>query len=210
MTMADAAKIPTVPHALINLTDQTAYITKRIDQVHETPELQRKAMEDFCQLSERLTEDKYKGSYEQCIKIIRRYSSRPGIDLAEFFWRILFCFVTGNSDMHLKNFSLIETAPQSRQFMLSPAYDLLPVNCVMPADTEQTALTLNGKKASLKKSDFLTLADSAGLSTTTAQKLCAQMKTLLPQFHDLCDQAELSAPLRERLHMMLETRGSTL
>lgn len=62
------------------------------------------AMEDFCQLEERLTQDKYKGSYERCAKLINKYSERRGFDLSEMFLRLIFSFVTGNSDMHLKNF----------------------------------------------------------------------------------------------------------
>lgn len=103
------------------------------------------AMEDFCQLDLRLTQDKYKGSYERCAKIIEKYSSTKGLDRAEMFMRLVFSFMVGNSDMHLKNFSLIESEGGSGEYHLSPAYDLLPVNVVMPEDKEQFALTMNGK-----------------------------------------------------------------
>lgn len=81
-----------------------------------------------------------------CGKIIAKYSSRLGIDITEMFYRIIFSFVIGNSDMHLKNFSLIETEPGNREFVLTDAYDMLPVNMILPEDTEQMALTVNGKK----------------------------------------------------------------
>ena len=71
--------------------------------------------------------------------------------MAEFFVRIVFCFIVGNSDMHLKNFSLIETAEASGEYVLSPAYDLLPVNANMPSDQEQFALAMNGKKMNIRK-----------------------------------------------------------
>ena len=93
--------------------------TKRVDRADG----KFYAMEDFCQLSGRLTQDKYRSSYERCAGIIRRHSSIPGFDMSEFFLRLLVCFVTGNSDMHLKNFSLIERNPGSRDYILSPAYD---------------------------------------------------------------------------------------
>ena len=117
-----------------------------------------RSMEDFCQLSGRLTQDKYRGSYERCAEIIRKHSVRFGFDLSEFFFRLVVCFVTGNSDMHLKKFSLVEKTPGQRDFVLSPAYDLLPVNIIMPEDPEETALTLNGKKSNLRRKDFLALA----------------------------------------------------
>lgn len=78
-----------------------------------------------------------KGSYERCAKIIERYSSRKGLDITELYLRLVFSFLVGNSDMHLKNFSLIETEEGSGKYVLSPAYDLLPVNVVMPEDKEQ-------------------------------------------------------------------------
>ena len=123
---------------------------------------EKRAMEDFCQLDEMLTQDKYKGSYERCAKLIKKYSSIPALDMAELFLRLVFSFAVGNSDMHLKNFSLIETAPESGVYVLSPAYDLLSVNLVMPEDKEQFALPMNGKKTNLRRKDFLIFADTAG------------------------------------------------
>lgn len=163
MTMADTAEISTVPHALVKGKAGLAYITKRVDRNLADGAIKMLAMEDFCQLDLRLTEDKYRGSYERCAKIIRRYSSRIGIDMTEFYIRLVFCFIVGNSDMHLKNFSLIETAEGSGEYVLSPAYDLLPVNANMPADKEQFALAFNGKKRNVRKGDFLKFADACGI-----------------------------------------------
>lgn len=155
MCFADAAGIRTVPNALIRMaSNENAYITRRIDRPIKI------AMEDFCQLSQRLTEDKYKGSYEQCGKIIARYSSRPGLDMADFFFLLLFSFVTGNADMHLKNFSLIESPTG---YILAPAYDLVPTQLLIPEDTEETALTVNGKKNRLTVNDFQILGNNLGL-----------------------------------------------
>ena len=145
MRLAEIMGIQTVPHALIKMNDEYAYITKRIDREISEKETKLYAMEDFCQLSYRLTQDKYKGSYEQCGRIIKKCSATPGLDLSELFLRVVGSFVMGNSDMHLKNFSLKETEPGSRNFQLSKAYDMLPVNVIMPEDKEQLALTINGK-----------------------------------------------------------------
>ena len=165
MKLAELWKIKTVPNVLFQMADGSfAYIAKRIDRTVE-----KIAMEDFCQLGERLTEDKYKGSYEQCGKIISKYSAMPVADKSDFFNRLLFCFITGNNDMHLKNFSLIET--DNSIFVLSAAYDLVSVQIVNPADTEETALNLNGKKRNLKKSDFLQLAENLGINENAAHKM---------------------------------------
>lgn len=117
MQMAKKFGIKTVPCALIKMNSggKLAYITKRIDRVFVDGKMQMLAMEDFCQLDERLTEDKYKGSYERCAKVIKKYSAMAKFDLTEIFLLLAFSFVVGNSDMHLKNFSLIEKAEGERR-----------------------------------------------------------------------------------------------
>ena len=186
MQLADCCHIPTVPYALLKVNNTYAYITKRIDRkIKKT--IQKYAMEDFCQLSNRLTEDKYKGSYEQCAKIIINYSSRMGIDMTDLFLRLVFSFLIGNSDMHLKNFSLIETAPSNRHFILSPAYDLLPVNMILPEDLDEMALTLNGKKRNLKRGDFIKLAKNINISKKVAQNLIDLMLSYIPNMNELID-----------------------
>ena len=90
MSMSKSTGIKTVPFGLIIMQSQInnfAYITKRVDRIDD----KKLAMEDFCQLDGLLTEDKYRGSYERCAKIINKYSSNPGLDLAEMFVRIVFC-----------------------------------------------------------------------------------------------------------------------
>ncbi len=210
MTMADMAGIQTVPHALINGNGGLAYITKRVDRNFTDDKVEMLAMEDFCQLDLRLTEDKYRGSYERCAKIIQQHSSRVGIDMAEFYIRLVFCFIVGNSDMHLKNFSLIETAEGSGEYVLSPAYDLLPVNANMPADKEQFALAMNGKKQNLRKGDFLKFADTCGISRPTAEKLIDNLVKLTPKWLKMCKESLLTDELKERLTKIIAERTDCL
>ena len=210
MTMADMAGISTVPHALIKGNKGLAYITKRVDRNLIDNKVEMLAMEDFCQLDLRLTEDKYRGSYERCAKIIQKYSSRVGIDMAEFYIRLVFCFIVGNSDMHLKNFSLIETAEGSGEYVLSPAYDLLPVNANMPADKEQFALAMNGKKQNLRKGDFLKFADTCGISRQTAEKLIENLVKLSPKWIAMCEKSLLTDELKERLTKIITERTGCL
>ena len=168
MLMANECGIKTPLHALILLEDHTyAYITKRIDRENKN----KIHMEDFCQLSKRLTEYKYNSSYEKCAKVIEQYSTFANLDKAELFYRLLFCFVTCNSDMHLKNFSLIE---KENEVFLSPAYDLLPVN-ILINDEEEVALTLNGKKKNLTENDFIKYGLSIGLEQKIIGNLIRQI-----------------------------------
>lgn len=211
MCMADAAGISTVPHALIKGKDSLAYITKRIDRDFiNNSDIRMFAMEDFCQLDLRLTQDKYKGSYERCAKIIERYSSQKMLDMTELYMRLVFSYLVGNSDMHLKNFSLIETAEGSGQYILSPAYDLLPVNVIMPEDKEQFALAMNGKKMNLRKKDFLVFAESCGISKVSAEKMMAKLVSFAPKFIAMCEESFLPDRLKENLHTLILNRAENL
>ena len=211
MTMADRAGIATVPHALIRVNDSFAYITRRIDRMFgKDAKVKMLAMEDFCQLNLRLTQDKYRGSCERCAKVITRYSSRRGLDLTELLMRLVFSFLIGNSDMHLKNFSLIETAENSRQHILSPAYDLLPVNVMMPEDQEQFALPMNGKKTNLCRKDFLVFADSCGIPQNAAENIINRLLRIQPLFVQLCEESLLSREMKQQMLKLMKGRSILL
>ncbi len=207
MSMAEQVGIATVQHGLIEYQGEYAYITKRADRILDKENYMAKyAMEDFCQIGQRLTRDKYRGSYEKCAKIIRRHSSRSKLDMTEFFLRIIFCYIVGNSDMHLKNFSIIEQTPKSGKYILAPAYDLLPVNCIMPEDIEETALALNGKKMNLRKKDFYKLAESCEITSRVAERLIYQVVKNEKVFHQMCDESYISEEMKERLHELMRKR----
>ena len=210
MGMADAAGISTVPHALIMGKDSPAYITKRVDRIFMKNKMQMLAMEDFCQLDLRLTQDKYKGSYERCAKIIERYSSRKGLDITELYLRLVFSFLVGNSDMHLKNFSLLETEEGSGKYVLSPAYDLLPVNVIMAEDKEQFALAMNGKKTYIHRKDFLVFAEECAMTRSSAEKMIAMLVSKKEKLLAVCQNSLLPEHLKERLASLIEERAGIL
>ncbi len=118
----------------------------------------------MCQLSESLTEHKYRGNYEKTGKIITQYSTQSGLDALHYYQLILFCFITGNADMHLKNFSMMEKMDGA--FCLSPAYDLVSTHLVIKNETEQMSLSLNGKKNKISKNDL----DTLGLNLQLTEK----------------------------------------
>ena len=211
MSMADKAKIRTVPHALVKSKDSYAYITKRIDRVFsKDSNVKLIAIEDFCQLDLRLTQDKYKSSYERCGNIIKKYSSRSGLDMSELFYRLVFSFIVGNSDMHLKNFSLIESESGSGEYHLSPAYDLLPVNVIMPEDKEEFALPINGKKRNIHRKDFLIFAAGCGIAKLAAEKMIEQLIFMEPVFIDMCCNSLMPQDMKEAFIELVDKRVSAL
>ncbi len=157
MRMAQSFGIQTVPSSLIRLqSGELSYITKRIDR---TEDGQKIHMLDMFQITEAF--DKYKSSMEKIGKALNDYSDNTVLDKIFFFELTLFSFLTGNNDMHLKNFSMIQS---TSGWLLASAYDLLNVTIVNPDDQEELALTLEGKKSKLKRAHFESLGKGLGLT----------------------------------------------
>ena len=192
MHMAEAARIATVPHALIRFRDgELCYITRRVDRRDDGSKV---PMEDMCQLTERLTEYKYKGSYEQIAKAMRRYSAAPQLDVVNFWEVVVFSWITGNADMHLKNFSLYN--PDGAGYTLTPAYDMLSTHLAMPEDNEELALTLNGKKRKLRRDDFIKSITSSGVDAKVIDNMARRFGRALPQWFWLIDRSFLPEDMR--------------
>ena len=201
MHLAEAAKIGVVPHSLIRLADgRLGYITKRIDRTKNGEKID---MEDMCQLTLHPTEYKYKGSYEQIAKTIAQYSGTPKLDLANYMQLLLFCFVTGNNDMHLKNFSLSRLA---KDYQLTPAYDLLNVAIANPKDQEELALTLSGRKTKLLQEDFFNAATVMGLEENVVSRLIDSLQKALPQWQALIRNSFLSDEMKDRYEELVLSR----
>lgn len=159
MHLAEIFGIETAKHSLIRLPNgELAYITQRFDRKNEN----KLSCEDLCQLSETLTEHKYRGSYEKTGKIIKQFSTQSGLDTLHFFELVVFSFLSGNADMHLKNFSMFEKT--EGQFSLCPAYDLISTMLVIKNEPEQMALTLNGRKNRISKKDLEALATNLSIT----------------------------------------------
>jgi serine/threonine-protein kinase HipA len=205
MHMAAACGINVVPHSLVNLQDGTlCYITKRVDRTRRG----KLQMEDMCQLSERLTEDKYKGSHEQVAKLILKYSSNPLLDVSNFYEQVLFSFFTGNSDMHLKNFSLLEK--ENVGMVLSPAYDLVPTTLVNPADKEELALTLNAKKRKLYYNDFLVAFENGGLNKKVLDNTLELFVYAKPEMFSVLEKSFVSDEFKHNYFSLVESRYKQL
>ena len=205
MHLAELAKIKTVPHSLIRFKDDSlAYITKRIDRDKKGGKI---PMEDMCQLTEKLTEHKYKGSHEQIAKKIIESSAYPVLDLINYFEILLFCYLTGNADMHLKNFSLYKG---TGGYALTPVYDLLSTKLVIPEDNEELALTLNGKKRKLKRSDFDDMLKSFKIEDNVIENIYFKFKRVLPQWFNFIDSSFLPKQMKEDYKSLIKSRIAIL
>ena len=205
MHLAEIAGIKTVPHSLIRFADgELCYITRRVDRTKKGDKI---AMEDMCQLSERLTEDKYKGSYERIAKLIKTHSSAPMLDVINFWEIVVFSWLTGNADMHLKNFSLFKPI---ESYMLTPAYDLLSTSIVMPEDDEELALTLNGKKKKIKREDFEKVMSDSGMDEKSITNLFKKFEKAYPKWIEMIAQSFLPDEQQELYRGQIERMSAKL
>jgi serine/threonine-protein kinase HipA len=201
MHLAEIVQIQVVPHTLIRLkSGELAYLTQRIDRVGPD----KRHMEDFCQLTERQTEHKYQASYEHVGKTIRTFSAYPGLDVVNYCEVVLFSFLIGNADMHLKNFSLLYDPNNGP--ILAPAYDLLSTALVNPSDDEDLALTLNGKKKRLHRSDFETAFSTMKLDAKQQENLFQKMKNAKEPWLDFIQNSFLSTTFKENLTQIIQER----
>jgi len=205
MHLANLVKIKTAQHCLIRLhSGELAYITKRFDRNKKD----KIALEDFCQLTENLTEHKYRSSIEKVAKATQKFTTNKGLEALRLFELVLFCYLTGNADMHLKNFALLEN--DLGEFELSPAYDLLSTALVIADDKEETALTINGKKSRLKKKDFDALAISMNINTKVLDSIYTKFEKALPKWIDFIKQSFLSKTMQKNYIKLIESKHQNL
>lgn len=202
MLLTQACGIDTVPFLLIPMkSGELAYLTRRIDR---TAKDKKYPMEDACQFTERLTEHKYRGSYEQIAKGIITYAQNPLLEVVKFYQQVIVSFLIGNNDMHLKNFSLI--AFKDNQYQLASAYDMVAVKLVIPDDPEELALNLNGKKRKLNRKDFNEAMSKSQIPEKAIENLWNRIEKGMKNWHEIIASCFLSDELKETLLELIKTR----
>lgn len=200
MRIAASLGIPVVPSSLIRLSSgELAYITKRIDRTADGGKIH---MLDMFQILEAF--DKYKGSMERVGKAVARYAENTLLDISNFFELTVFCFLTGNNDMHLKNFSMI--AKDNGTWSLAPAYDLLNTVIANPDDKEELALTLGARKNKLTRQNFFEFGLSLGLTTRQIEGVFSRLKRNETTAMELLSRSFLSNKYKEEYRIVLMER----
>lgn len=203
MRIAEAFGIRVVPSSLIRLeSGELSYITKRVDRAENGKKVH---MLDMFQITEAY--DKYKSSMEKVGKALHENSNNTLLDKIFYFELAVFIFLTGNNDMHLKNFSMIEI---SSGWVLAPSYDLLNVAIVFPEDTEELALTLEGKKKRLKREHFERFGKKLELTDKQIQGVFERMIKYKPKAIEWIGKSFLSNDMKQAYINVLKKRYAQL
>lgn len=204
MCLAERVGIEVPPRALLRLTDGTlAYLVRRFDRKDDGS---KRRLEDFCQLAEKSPKEKYDGSTELCVRLVRRFATEPLVELAKLFRRMVFTYWTGNGDMHLKNFSLL--AGDDGAERLSPAYDLLCTELVIPGDP--LALPIDGKKSGITRRRLLDLADYCELPRRAAERALGELIDAESDAHAMVERSQLPDAMKARYRELLAERARVL
>ena len=203
MKIAEAFGIQTVPSSLIRLgSGELAYITKRIDRTSEGHKIH---MLDMFQITEAV--DKYKSTMERVGKALGQYSADTLLDKLRYFEMVVFCYLTGNNDMHLKNFSMIQ---KDGTWVLSPAYDLLNVNLANPSDHEELALNMEGKKRKFTLHHFERFGANLGLNNKQIQGVFNRFLKKQPKAKNLIEESFLSQEAKGNYSKIMEQKYKQL
>ncbi len=195
MRMAKVFGLDVPFHGMLYAKDGSlSYFIKRFDRYGKGKKL---ATEDFAQLTGNTRDTKYRFTMEKLVPVIDEFCSFPAIEKADFFKRILFCYVTGNEDMHLKNFSLIT---KNEKTTLTPVYDFLNSSIAIKNPEEEIALTLKGKKSNLKATDFIDYyaKERLQLNEKTVITILEQMQKATPKWEELLEISFLSDEMKEK------------
>lgn len=201
MKMAKAFGLDVPFHGMLYAKDGSlSYFIKRFDRYGKGKKI---ATEDFAQLTGNTRDTKYRFTMEKLVPVIDEFCSFPAIEKADFFKRVLFCYVTGNEDMHLKNFSLIT---KNGKTTLTPIYDFLNSSIVIKNPEEEIALTLKGKKSNLKATDFIDYyaKERLQLNEKTVVTIQEQMENAIPKWKELLEISFLSDEMKEKYLELLK------
>ena len=207
MRMAAAVDIQTPLHGLIYSKDGSlTYFIKRFDRIGRNKKL---AMEDLSLLMALTREAKYQGSMEKVAGVIDRHCTFPAVENVKLFRLTVFCFLTGNEDMHLKNFSLLS---RDGKVELSPAYDLLSTSIAIGQPSEELALPLKGRKRKIDRAMLVIYygKERLKLSDKILSRTMDRFMAALPEWERLIDAGFLSDSMKERYLALLLKRKAIL
>jgi serine/threonine-protein kinase HipA len=202
--LARLVGIEVAPSGLVSLKGGSlAYVVRRFDRLANGGKLRQ---EDFCQLAEKSPKEKYDGSAEFCVRLLRKYATEPLVEILKLYRLMLFIWWSGNGDMHLKNFSLL--TGEDGVIRLTPAYDLVCTRLLIPDDP--LALPVVGKKDRLNRADWLEFANYCKLPEKPAARVLAELVATGEKAKGLLDRSFLPVEQKKELRLLIESRSESV
>ncbi|MCX6224105.1 MAG: HipA domain-containing protein [Bacteroidia bacterium] len=203
MRLASTIGIEVPLHGMVYAKDHSlTYFIRRFDRKGQKDKV---PIEDFAQLAGMSRDTKYNYSMEKLVGLIDDFCTFPAVEKAKLFKRVIFNYLVGNEDMHLKNYSVIV---QANKVEFSPAYDLLNSTIVLKGDIEEIALPVKGKKSNLNEDVLINYfgKERCGLTDKVIEKNLEEIKSKLPQWFVLIDISFLSSGVKEKYRLLLHKR----
>ncbi len=203
MKLAGEIGLEVPVHGLIWSKDNSlTYFIKRFDRKGQNDKV---PVEDFAQLAGLTRDTKYDYSMEKVVGLINQYCTFPAIEKLTLFKLVIFNFIIGNDDMHLKNFSVIT---EDGKVKLSPGYDLINTTIEYRNPDDEIALPLKGKKKNLTYHDLVTWfgTERCDLTTKSINKVLETISTALPSWNSLIAASFLSKEMKEKYFGLMEMR----
>ena len=195
MRLAEITGLDVPLHGMIWSKDNTlTYFIKRFDRKGQNDKV---PLEDFAQLAGLSRDTKYNYSMEKLVKLIDSYCTFPAIEKVKLFKLVLFCFVTGNDDMHLKNFSIINL---DGKIQLSPCYDLVNTIVEYKNPEDEIALPIKGKKKNLTRNMLINYfgQDKCDLTDKVIDKVLDSITNAIPKWREEISISFLSDEMKEK------------
>ncbi len=207
MRLADEIGLEIPIHGLLWSKDNTlTYFIKRFDRKGQNDKV---PVEDFAQLAGLSRDTKYDYSMEKIVKLIDDYCTFPAIEKIKLFKLVIFNYLIGNEDSHLKNFSIIT---DDNQVKLSPCYDLVNSTIELKQQNEEIALPLKGKKKHLTRNILVNYfgIERCGLTEKSIEKVLETVSMAIPKWKTLIDISFLSKEMKGKYLDLLDGRMTTL
>jgi serine/threonine-protein kinase HipA len=208
MRLANEIGLEIPLHGLIWSKDGTlTYFIKRFDRKGQNDKV---PVEDFAQLAELSRDTKYNYSMEKIVGLINKYCTFPAIEKLKLFKLVVFNYLIGNEDMHLKNFSVIT---EDGKVTLSPSYDL--VNTTVEYNNkpdDEIALPLKGKKNKLSRNllvDYFGM-ERCEVTSKSIEKTLETVSLAIPSWKELINISFLSKGMKDKYLDLLDARFSIL
>lgn len=206
MRLAQLVELEVPLHGMIyNRDDSLTYFIRRFDRL---PRGHKLGVEDFSQLMGYSRDTKYESSMEKIIAVIEKHCTFPLLEKLKFFRLIVFNFLVGNEDAHLKNFSIIR---REEKVELSPVYDLVNSSIVVRT-REEIALSLRGKKSKLSRFDLVDYfgKERLGLSAEVLEEEIHRFQKVNSSWDELLGKSFLSQSYQDKYLKVLSERRSRL